>query len=140
MRSHSTLQRRSQRRLREALLRSDANIEAEIYSCVISKVLGGNPDDISVSVSAGVARMIGVVAERREAVRLERLASKVPGVSRVESSVTWEADTTYPGRRPRFAYFAKSQDRTGGRPTSSPPADHCDPLLRDGANYNGKAV
>jgi hypothetical protein len=88
-------------------VRSDDDIEAEIRSRVIGKVLGDNPGDIAVSVSDGVVRMIGVVAERREAVRLERLASKVPGVSRVESSVTWEADTTYPGRRPRFAYPAR---------------------------------
>ncbi len=107
MRSHSTLQRRSQRRLRDKPVRSGDDIEAEIRSRVIGKVLGDNPGDIAVSVSHGVVRMTGVVAERREAVRLERLASKVPGVSRVESSVTWEADTTYPGRRPRFAYPAR---------------------------------
>ncbi|MDH3399285.1 MAG: BON domain-containing protein, partial [Acidimicrobiia bacterium] len=103
MRKHSSLEWRSQRRLRDAWMWSDADIEAEIRSGVIGKVVGVNSGGVAVSVDQGVVKMAGVVAERREAVRLVRLAGKVPGVSRVESSVTWEADTPYPGRRPRFA-------------------------------------
>ena len=109
MRSHSTLHQRS---LRNAPVRSDADIEADIRSCVIGKVVGVNPRDVAVSVNDGVVEMAGVVAERREAVRLERLACKVAGVSRVESSVTWEADTAYLGRRPRFAHFANKRKET----------------------------
>jgi CBS-domain-containing membrane protein len=48
----------------------------------------------------------GVVTKRQEAIRLKRRAGKVPGASRVKSSVTSEANTAYPGLVPRFAYFA----------------------------------
>ena len=112
MRLPSTLEWRPQRRLRDAPVRSDADIEAEIRCCVVDKLVGVNPRDVEVSVDRGVVTMAGVVAERREAVRLVRLAGRVPGVSRVESSVTWEADTAYLGRRPRFAYFANKRTKT----------------------------
>jgi osmotically-inducible protein OsmY len=111
MRRRPTLQWRPQRRLRDGSARSDADIEAEIRSRVIGNIVGVNSRDIAVSVDQGVVKIAGVVAERREAVRLKRLAGKVPGVSRVESSVTWETDTAYLGRRPRFAHFANK--RTG---------------------------
>jgi len=85
------------------LARSDADIEAEIRSCVVTEILGLDPDDVTISVNQGIAIISGVVAERREADRLERLASKVLGVSRVDSAVTWRTHTTSPWRTPRFA-------------------------------------
>ena len=87
MRLPSTLERRPQRRQGDRSVRSDVDIEAEILCCVIGKLVGINPRDVEVSVDWGVVTMAGVVAERREAVRLVRLAGKVPGVSRVESSM-----------------------------------------------------
>jgi len=105
-----------------ALARPDADIEAEIRSCVIDEVLGLDPRQVDVSVDQGIVTLAGVAPQRRDAVRLERLARKVLGVSWVESSVTWEADVVYPGLVPRFAYFAKhfAERREGsGEPTLS---------------------
>ena len=103
-----------------ALARSDADIGAEIRTCVIDQVLGLEPDDIDVSVSQGVVTLNGVVAQRREAVRLERLVGRVLGVSNVESAVGWRADTMTRGRRPRFALFTNTGGEEGIR--SVPPA------------------
>jgi hypothetical protein len=104
-----------------ALARPDADIEAEIRSCVIGDLLGLAADEVDVSVDQGVVTMTGVVAQRREAVRLERLTGKVRGVTRVESSVAWKHDVIYPGLVPRFAYFAKHfakrRDKTGAEPS-----------------------
>ena len=85
---------------------SDADIEAEIRSRVIGEVLGLDRDHVDISVDQGVVTLAGVVTKRQEAIRLQRLASKVLGVSRVKTSVTLEADTAYLGLVPRFAYFA----------------------------------
>jgi CBS domain-containing protein len=97
----------SRRDVVAALARPDSDIEAEIRSCVMDEILGLDPRQIDVSVDQGVVTMSGVVGQRREAVRLERLAGQVLGVSRVESSVTWEADVADPGLVRRFAFFAK---------------------------------
>jgi CBS domain-containing protein len=102
-----------------ALARSDADIEEEIRSCVIGELLGLEPDDVDVSVDQGIVTLAGVVPQRRDAVRLERLAAKVLGVSGVESSVTWKADTVYPGLAPRFAYFAKRREGSRTRTKKS---------------------
>ena len=85
------------------LARPDADIEAEIRDVVIGEVLGLAPGDIEVTVDQGIASLTGLVEQRREAVRAERLAGRVLGVSRVDSSVTWRDDTTFAGRKPRFA-------------------------------------
>ncbi len=86
--------------------RSDADIEAEIRTHAIGEVLGLDPGHADISVDQGVVTLIGVVAKRQEAIRLKRRAGKVPGASRVKSSVASEANTAYPGLVPRFAYFA----------------------------------
>ena len=85
------------------LARPAADIEAEIRDVVIGEVLGLAPGDIEVTVDQGIASLTGLVEQRREAVRAERLAGRVLGVSRVDSSVTWRDDTTFAGRKPRFA-------------------------------------
>ena len=90
-----------------ALARSDEDIEAEVRSCVIGELLGLGPDDVYVSVDQGIVTLAGVVPQRRDAVRLERLAGEVLGVNRVESAVTWEVDILFPALVPRFAYFPK---------------------------------
>ncbi len=109
-----------------ALARSDADIEAEIRTCVIDQVLDLDPDDIDVSVNQGIVTVSGVVGQRREAVRLERLIGRILGVSGVESSVAWRADTMFRGRKPRFALFTNAGEfertRTAGRATARPSA------------------
>ena len=90
-----------------ALARSDEDIEAEVRSGVIGELLGLGPDEVYVSVDQGIVTLAGVVPQRRDAVRLERLAGEVLGVNRVESAVTWEVDVVFPALVPRFAYFPK---------------------------------
>ena len=104
----------SRRDVVAALARSDADIEEEVRSRVLDEVLGLDPDAVDVSVSQGIVTLSGAVTQRREAIRLERLANRVLGVSGVDSSVTWQIETSFPGRVPRFAYFAKGRDQTDG--------------------------
>lgn len=98
-----------------ALARSDAELCGEIRSRVVGEVMGLDPNEVDVTVNEGVVTLAGVVRERREADRLARLAGKVLGVSRVESALTWEADTTHRRRIPPFGYFA-TRHRPEGRP------------------------
>ncbi|MGB9358140.1 MAG: CBS domain-containing protein [Acidimicrobiia bacterium] len=122
-----------------ALARSDADIGAEIRTRVIDQVLGLDPEDLDVSVSQGVVSLIGVVAQRREAVRLERLVGRVLGVSSVESAVRWKADTMARGRRPRFALFANTGGEEGTR-SEAPAATELDDRDRGATSSDEGAV
>ena len=105
-----------------ALARSDAEIETEIRFVVIDQILGLDPNAVDIKVHDGVVRMAGVVPDRREACRLERLAAKVLGVSHVESTVAWGVDATSPRRWSRLTGFATSRaapDRVRQRPQRS---------------------
>jgi CBS domain-containing protein len=97
-----------------ALARSDQDIEDEIRAEVVGHILGIDPDTIEVSVHRGVVTLRGSVTYRREAVRLERLAASVLGVSGVDSSVTWEIDNGFVGRKPRFGYLTGHRRATRG--------------------------
>lgn len=99
--------------------RSDADIE-EIRTCAIGEVLGLDPNHADISVDQGVVTLAGVVTKRQEAIRLKRRAGKVPGASRVKSSVTSGA---YPRLVPRFAYFANdiAKRREGSRERRASP-------------------
>ncbi len=97
-----------------ALARSDTDIEAEIRAEVVGHILGIDPDTIDVSVHQGVVTLRGSVTRRREAVRLERLANSVLGVSRIDSSVTWQIDNSLAGRVPRLGYFTERRHATRG--------------------------
>ena len=111
-----------------ALARSDAEIEAEIRTCVIDQILGLSPNAIDISVSHGIVTLNGVVAQRREADRLERLVGRVLGVSSVQNAIEWRADTMARGRKPRFALFG---DSGGGEDTRSAPPPAPEPDARD---------
>ncbi len=108
----------SRRDVVAALARPDADIEEEIRSEVVERILGLEPQAIQVSVEEGVVRLAGEVAHRREAVRLERLARSVLGVSAVDSEVTWLSDAEYASRTSRFAFFTERKARDGGRADS----------------------
>ena len=97
-----------------ALARSDTDIEAEIRAEVVGHILGIDADTIDVSVHLGVVTLRGSVTRRREAVRLERLANSVLGVSRINSSVTWQIDNSFAGRVPRLSYFTDRRHATRG--------------------------
>jgi CBS domain-containing protein len=94
-----------------ALARPDRDIEDEIRSQVVDGLLGLEPQAVTVSVEDGIVTLVGSVTHRREAARLQRLASRVLGVSRVDSSVTWHADDLgFAGRVPRFGYLARQPE------------------------------
>lgn len=100
-----------------ALGRSDAAIEDEIRSRVITGILELEPDAVTVSAQDGIVSLTGEVTHRREAIRLQRLAGRVLGVSRVDSAVAWHIDDVgHIGRMSGFASFAKgrasARDRT----------------------------
>jgi CBS domain-containing protein len=101
----------SRRDVVAALARSDAEIEAEIRSGLVEGVLGLEEGRANVAVTQGVVALSGNVAHRREAVQLERLAARVLGVSRVESTLTWDVDTGQPRRAARLSYFATRRER-----------------------------
>jgi len=104
----------SRRDVVAALARLDRDIEDEIRSQVVKGLLRLEPQAITVSVEDGIVTLVGSVTYRREAVRLQRLAGRVLGVSRVDSSVTWHVDDLgFAGRVPRFGYFARQLEPSG---------------------------
>ena len=122
----------SRRDVIKALARPDSDIEAEIRSCVIDEILGLDSRQVEVSVHQGVVAMSGVVEEHREAVRLERLAGKVLGVSAVNNSVTWTTDQIHPRRLPRFAeYLARRRARSDSSRASSVAVERSDKNTAD---------
>ena len=91
-----------------ALARPDREIEDEIRTQVVNGLLELEPQAVTVSVENGIVTLVGSVAYRREAVRLQRLANRVLGVSRVDSSVTWNTDDV--GRVSRFGFFVRQRE------------------------------
>lgn len=62
----------------------------------------------------GIVTLVGSVTYRREAVWLQLLTSRVLGVSRVDSSVTWHVDDLgFAGRVPRFDYLTRWSEPSG---------------------------
>ena len=104
----------SRRDVVAALARPDRDIEDEIRSRVVNGLLGLEPQAVTVSVDDGIVTLGGSVTHQREAVRLQRLANRVLGVSRVDSSVTWHVDDLgFAGRVPRFGYLARQLGTVG---------------------------
>ncbi len=114
----------SRRDVVAALARPDRDIEDEIRSQVVNGLLGLEPHAVTVSVDDGIVTLGGSVTHAREAVRLQRLANRVLGVSRVDSSVTWHVDDLgFAGRVPRFGYLAR-QLEPSGEENSTAVGDH----------------
>jgi CBS domain-containing protein len=81
-----------------AFMRNDDEIEREITDDVIVQALCLPADGLYVEVNGGNVHLEGVVAARSDALLLERLVGRVPGVVSLESSVTWNTDDTRGGR------------------------------------------
>jgi len=75
-----------------AYAKPDDVIEDEIREDVLRRLLFVDPARIQVSVTEGVVALSGVLENRTEAHLLEELASRITGVVRVESKVTFEVD------------------------------------------------
>lgn len=75
-----------------AFVRSDEEIERELLDDVVVRALCLDPNDVRASVEGGNVRLAGTVLARTDALLLERLALRVPGVVSVESDIDWRVD------------------------------------------------
>ena len=74
--------------------RPDDVIEDEIREDLIRRVLFVDPDQLDVEVENGVVTFVGEIGTRTEARLLAELATRLDGVLRVESRLTWRIDDT----------------------------------------------
>ena len=81
-----------------AFTRPDADIAQEIRRDVVRRALWLDPASVQIAVERGAVTLSGELDGRSDAVVLERLVARVPGVVSVRSKVTWREDDT--GRRP----------------------------------------
>jgi CBS domain-containing protein len=83
-----------------AFIRTDAEIEREIRKDVLERTMWIDTGNVDISVQSGHAALSGRLHTRSDVQLLTRLASRVPGVVAVESTVIWNVDdTTRNGRR-----------------------------------------
>ena len=75
-----------------AFVRSDEEVEREIRDDVIVRALCLPSTDLRIEVDGGNVRLAGAVNARSDALLLERLATRVPGVVSLESRVDWNID------------------------------------------------
>jgi CBS domain-containing protein len=80
-----------------AFTRPDADIEREIRQEIVKRVLWLEPDSLGLEVSDGTVVLSGELATKSDALVLERLVARVPGVVAQRSLLTWRDDDT--GRR-----------------------------------------
>ncbi len=81
--------------LLQAFVREDDDIRGEIEEDVLRRNLWlEDPGAVVVEVEHGAVLVTGVVATRSEALALERLAARVPGVVSVRSELSWTIDDT----------------------------------------------
>jgi len=78
-----------------AFVREDVDIRNEIEEDVLRRNLWlEEPEAVVVEVERGAVHVAGRLETRSEALALERLAARVPGVVSVESELTWTTDDT----------------------------------------------
>jgi CBS domain-containing protein len=78
-----------------AFVRADEEIGREIREDVVRRSLWlEDPEALVVEVERGAVRLSGSVDTRSDAVLLERLTARVPGVVSVEAGLTWRTDDT----------------------------------------------
>lgn len=79
-----------------AFVRSDEDIEHQIRDDVARRILLLDGESLGVEVNDGVVKLSGFVPTRTEARLLEELATRIDGVIRVDSSLSFEIDDTIP--------------------------------------------
>ncbi|HST25350.1 MAG TPA: CBS domain-containing protein [Gaiellaceae bacterium] len=84
-----------------AFVRSDEVIAREIREEVILHTLWIPPETLSLSVEAGQVTIGGHVESEQDAVLIERLTRRVPGVVGVICQLTWDPD----GKKPRAQFL-----------------------------------
>ena len=75
-----------------AFTRGDDDIAREIRAEIVGRTSWLEPGQVSVEASRGAVALAGVVDTLEDAQRLYRLASRVPGVTSVRSTVRWRRD------------------------------------------------
>jgi CBS domain-containing protein len=80
-----------------AFMRPDAEIEREIRRDIVKRALWLDPESLGVSVEHGTVVLSGELAGKSDALVLERLVARVPGVVVVRSLLTWREDDTARG-------------------------------------------
>ena len=77
-----------------AFTRSDEQIERELREDVLERTLWLDGDAVEVEVKRGAVTLTGVLRTRTDAVLLERMVARIPGVVAVTSELTWNVDDT----------------------------------------------
>jgi CBS domain-containing protein len=77
-----------------AFARPDKDVEHELRVDVLERTLWLDRDTVEIDVVHGNVKLAGSLPKRSDAVLLESLAARVPGVIAVESALTWEVDDT----------------------------------------------
>lgn len=101
----------TRRDLLAAFLRTDEQVRRQIAHTV-QMTYHLTPDQLTVTVHNGIARLDGRVERRSLADEVARLAAAVDGVIAVDSGPAWEMDDTAAASRPRDAA------RRAGRPAA----------------------
>jgi CBS domain-containing protein len=84
-----------------AFTREDEAIESEFRDDVLERTLWLDPDTVAIEVERGAVELTGMLQTRSQAMLVERLAGRMPGVVSVASALTWNVDDTR--RRDRLA-------------------------------------
>ena len=83
-----------------AFIRTDAELERELREDVLARTMWIDAGKVEVGVQDGCAALSGRLQTRSDVELLNRLVGRVPGVVRVDSTVTWDVDdTTRAGQR-----------------------------------------
>jgi CBS domain-containing protein len=83
-----------------AFTRSDEEIEHEVKEDVVERTMWIDSGEVEAIVTSGHATLSGRLHKRSDVDLLNRLVARVPGVTEVDSTVTWDIDdTTRKGRR-----------------------------------------
>jgi CBS domain-containing protein len=90
-----------------AFTRSDEQIERELRDEVLERTLWLERDTVDVEVKRGAVKLAGLLQTRSDAILLERMVARIPGVVAVTNEVTWKVDDTR--RRERLTTERKVQ-------------------------------
>jgi CBS domain-containing protein len=83
-----------------AFTRSDEEIENEFRDEILEDTLWLDRDAVEIDVKRGAVKLSGTLETRSDAVLVERMTGRIPGVVSVSSAMTWNVDDT--SRRERL--------------------------------------
>ncbi len=93
-----------------AIARADEDIAGDIAELLERRLLPIDPEDVGVTVAAGIVTLRGEVEARVDALVLADVVSRMDGVVRVDSELDWEVDTRIPEQRfPGYSQEGKEE-------------------------------